>query len=556
MLRRALDEAENQEKKQQQFQSEIKTEISHLVPQHSNRSTVEKYAVISSNSRRSNDDSDDGEENDDDDDEEEYLIENWQSERKSIAESLRTNGYIMRAWNIIKGCCLIVINVENVWDSPHTSHGREISRRNHFVILFWFFILAISYTAERTTFKLLVDGTGPFREFAVVIVSLTHALLVGCGILASAISRKTFTILPLGIPLVDVSLMALLDTFHMLLVFLTGYHVAPTLTVILIQFTIPLTAMLSQFIHEDGYFKRFRGQHQQETRRSETIQIVHDVAVGQPLRGFGGLSNEHIFGSIIIFLAVLLALCPSIYTLIDGDFFRYATTNEIPTQTAFNTILFVSSCIPAAASQLYKEHIFLQYKQPIQPDYLNLLLSFFQLIFASIISPLTYTLLGFAASDDWPNLYPSSEFSMNFAEGFQCFFGKLSSERAKNGYHDPAICARSFPLIVLYSFSVIFVGIAVDKIVNGGATKVMYRGVSAGIILSVISLYIYDLSIPDFSYGAAIDSLNLVCLLLLVVGSEIYHRVGLQDASFETVYPEVQSFFGELAQNSDLSIQS
>jgi hypothetical protein len=84
----------------------------------------------------------------------------------------------------------------------------------------------------------------------------------------------------------------------------------------------------------------------------------------------------------------------------------------------------------------------------------------------------------------------------------------------------------------------------------------MYRGVSAGIILSVISLYIYDLSIPDFSYGAAIDSLNLVCLLLLVVGSEIYHRVGLQDASFETVYPEVQSFFGELAQNSDLSIQS
>ena len=124
--------------------------------------------------------------------------------------------------------------------------------------------------------------------------------------------------------------------------------------------------------------------------------------------------------------------------------------------------------MPAAASQLYKEHIFLQYKQPVQPDYLNFLLSIFQVIFASIISPLTYTLLGFAASDNWPKLYPSSEFSINFAEGFQCFFGNLNNERAKDGYLDEAMCRRSFPLIVLYSFSVIIVGVAVDKIVNGG----------------------------------------------------------------------------------------
>ena len=74
----------------------------------------------------------------------------------------------------------------------------------------------------------------------------------------------------------------------------------------------------------------------------------------------------------------------------------------------------------------------------------------------------------------------------------------------------------------------------------------MYRGVSAGIILSVISLYVYDLHIPDFSYGAAIDSLNLICLLLLVIGSEVYHRVSLQDLTFETVYPEIDSFFDDV----------
>jgi hypothetical protein len=64
----------------------------------------------------------------------------------------------------------------------------------------------------------------------------------------------------------------------------------------------------------------------------------------------------------------------------------------------------------------------------------------------------------------------------------------------------------------------------------------MYRGVSAGIILAVISLYIYDMHIPYFSYGPAIDSLNLVCLVLLIIGSEVYHRVSLQDATFETIY--------------------
>ena len=80
------------------------------------------------------------------------------------------------------------------------------------------------------------------------------------------------------------------------------------------------------------------------------------------------------------------------------------------------------------------------------------------------------------------------------------------------------------------------------------ATKVMYRGVSVGIILWVVSLYVYDMHIPDFNYGPAIDSLNLICLIFLVVGSEIYHRVSLRDASFETVYPEVESFFDDISE--------
>lgn len=353
--------------------------------------------------------------------------------------------------------------------------------------------------------------------------------------------------------------MALLDTIHILLVFLTGLHVPPTLTVILVQFTLPLTALLAQFVHPDGCMKRCCGGHPQSQHpprpppqprhhseskngngsthsngSNNSLQYEEvDYSEGRPLPGWGGLSLAHVLGSVMISMAVLLALCPAIYSILDPAFFVYA--DEIPIQTAYNTMLFVSSCIPAAASQLYKEHIFLQYKQPVQPDYINFILSVFQFCFASIMAPLVYTLQGLAATDDWPNLYPSTGFSTNFMEGFQCFLGNLDEDRASDGYDDAAECDFSIALVLLYSFSIIAVGVAVDKIVNAGATKVMYRGVSAGIIASVLCLYTYDMYIPRFSYGPAIDSLNLVCVLLLVVGSEVYHRVSLQDATFETV---------------------
>lgn len=574
MLRRALDEAENHEKQLQQqhkFEEGTKTESNNLIPSSLSgdvtRGGNQSYGATTIIMSKPNNDfegevlygenDDAGSEHVDDDDDEEYSLgadDYWEVERSSITDNLRRRGsnVVIRVWSLIKGCFTVVINVENVWDSPTTSQGREIRRRNHYVILFWFFILAISYTTERVSYKLLVDRSGPFRLLAVEVVACTHAILLGCGMLVFAISQKKFTIQPLGIPVVDVGVMALLDTLHMILVFLTGYHVAPTLTVILVQFTLPLTALISQVLHPDGYFKKSSGQFRIPDNNAAGAMVfefnnaqTRDNSVGQPLPGSGGLSMEHISGSIIISLAVLLALCPSIYTLIDNDFFEYATTNEIPIQTAFNTILFVSSCIPAAMSQLYKEYIFHQYKQPVQPEYLNFLLSGFQFIFASIMSPLVYIFLGFAASDNWSELYPSADYRKNVGQGLQCFLGILDKEEEKNGYYDEASCHHLLYLVVLYSFSVISVGVAVDKIVNGGATKVMYRGVSAGIILSVISLYLYDLHIPDFNYGAAIDSLNLICLILLVVGTEIYHRVSLQDASFETIYPEIDTFFDD-----------
>mmetsp|Transcript_24465 Transcript_24465/g.57527 ORF Transcript_24465/g.57527 Transcript_24465/m.57527 type:complete len:571 (+) Transcript_24465:122-1834(+) len=565
MLRQALDEAEIHEKQLRQkcfLQDDAKPESSNFIPTTMFEETPHRsYGTASGLNEAKNNvehdigfvDPDDMGRDCSDGDEDNSLEadEYWKTERNSTAVNLKEKigNIVIYIWSLITGFFVVMLDVENVWDSPATSEGRKSRRRNHFVLLFWFFILSFSYTIERVTFKLLVDRSGPFRLLAIEVVAFTHALMLGCGMLLFAALQKDFRIQPLGIPLVDVGLMALVDTVGIILVFLTGYHVAPTLTVILVQFTLPLTALISHVVSPHGYLNKCCSMQPRRSNNNDAIiqsfefQSGHtrDFSAVETLPLSRSLPVEHVSGSIIISVAVLLALCPSIYTLIDKDFFTYATT--IPIQTAFNTILFASSCLPAAASQLYKEYIFHQYKQPVEPDHLNFLLSVFQCIFASITSPLVYILMGVAASDDWIELYPSSDFSKNFGQGLQCFLGVLDEEEARNGYFDTAICENLLYLVVLHSLSVIFVGFAVDKIVKGGATKVMYRGISAGIILSVVSLYLYDLSIPDFNYGPAIDSLNLFCLILLVLGSEIYHRVNPQDASFETIFPEIESFF-------------
>lgn len=177
-------------------------------------------------------------------------------------------------------------------------------------------------------------------------------------------------------------------------------------------------------------------------------------------------------------------------------------------------------------------------------DYLNLLLSIFQFIIASVLSPLLFGLQGIGAAGNWEKLYPSSSFSENYEDGLMCFLGVLSHDDQENKYPSEAHCKWAMPLVFLHVLSIIFVGVAVDKVCNAGATKVMYRGVSAGIIIAGISLHVYELHEPVFNYGPAIDGLNLVCLILLVFGSEVYHRVTLQDSTFETEYQPVGDIYG------------
>lgn len=467
---------------------------------------------------------------DDDDDDEADSGSSDDDEDDSTDEIVPPSHSILGSiWSLITQSVRIVANVDNLWDSPLPNYNNNSSslqrtatpslpiygttsvttttmfasrqRRNKLLVLFWFVVVATSYAGERSTFKWLVDRTGPFRLVMVQFVVLTNAFLMGILYALSTPRRRA-----LGVSIVDVCVMAVLDTLAIIIMFIAGAKVPPTLTVILLQWNIPLMAFWTHCRHRST-----------------------------DLTGSSGLDVSHWVGSTILAGAVALALVPAVISLLYPDFFLYA--DSIPLRTAVQTLFYVSSCIPAAASQLYKEHVFLQYKQPVNMELLNMLLSIFQFILASIVSPLAFVLQGLGFRDDWSHAYQSSRFGDDAVDAIRCLFGKSSSS---DDYPEEARCSHVGILVFFHVLSVASVGIAVDRIVNAGATKVMYRGISAGIILAVLVMHVYDMRTPTFNYGPAVDALNFACLIMLIVGTEIYHRSGIPDSTFETVYPPVE----------------
>ena len=181
----------------------------------------------------------------------------------------------------IRAVVVIIADIDNVWDSPennsatsNNSSSRSNRRynnnnnnggnarlsmvydvitggtstiRNRTAAIFWFIVLSISYASERSTFKIMVDRVGPFRLFSAEVILGLHVFFSSVGMLVWNIfwkdEKESYASgFDLGLPLADVGLMAILDTVYLLVGVISGAHVPPVLTVILVQTVIPLTA--------------------------------------------------------------------------------------------------------------------------------------------------------------------------------------------------------------------------------------------------------------------------------------------------------------------------
>ena len=374
---------------------------------------------------------------------------------------------LVKVYRFMKEAVLLVNNVDDVWDSPvkrdseygaslsssarphsslrrnevssltYTTNGpTRVSMRHKVVVFFWFVVLATAFAIERGSFKVMVDRMGPFRMVVgAEVVAAIHAIVMGLFIVfryifSGSVVDKSSSLLPLA----DIGVIAVLDTFQNLFAVISGSHVAPILTTILVHFTIPLTSMITSCVEPGGPC----GKHDEDAISSAEV----------PARQ----SSQQLFGSSLITLSTLLGLGPALVTLIYPE--ALPSMSVMADRTAWNTILFVLSCIPGAISQMYKERALMTFAQPVDSNSLNGLLSLFSFAFTLAVCPLVYCLQGLADAptqpdsvaginyETWANLYPSKRISNNFSDGLKCFVGLLDDETQRNGYPGKFKCVQ------------------------------------------------------------------------------------------------------------------
>ena len=356
--------------------------------------------------------------------------------------------------------------------------------------------------------------------------------------------------------------MGILDSIHLIIAVISGNSVAPVLTVILVNFTIPLTTIFTQFCHPEGlcygiccHKKNSALSPSSENHLQHNHSYNHETNTNSRTT-YGGLTSQHLFGSTLILLSITLSISPALLTLIYPTYF--SVSDIMADCTAWNTLLFAFGCIPAAISQMYKEHTLTKFAQPVDSNMLNFLISITSFIFAVLISPLVYSLQGLAHAPknphdmssvakvkSWIELYPSNQISVNFYDALQCFVGTLPDEDQESKYPEVAHCDFAWGIVITHVLSILIIGFAVDKICNAGALKIMHRGISAGIILGSVSMMYYQIFVDDRAYGILPNSWDITCSVILIMGSEVYHRVSLETPTFETVYPEVADLYAE-----------
>ena len=324
-------------------------------------------------------------------------------------------------------------------------------------------------------------------------------------------------------------MIAVFDSLSILLAALSASHTTPILIIILVQLNVPLS-VISRFFCVD----RLPNSIATTTISQSNLEDEEQISIKR--KKWILLRN---LGAVLILLSVLFSMIPIYFPMLDPTRIIFHSTSipYLDSMTMWNTALFAFSCLPAAASQAYKHHALVETAQNVHATFMNFIISITSLIFIILLSPLVYSLqgLGTPITDDmnvtqWIELYPSYTYASNFHQSLDCILGTISDEIQLTGYPEVAHCKNSWLLVLIHVLSIMFMQYALEKMCSSGAPRLVGHSLSFGLVLGSSFMFTYGgYNHPSLIFWGG-------CILLLILGSEMYQQTSVKIDTFETVY--------------------
>lgn len=204
--------------------------------------------------------------------------------------------------------------------------------------------LVFSMVSERLLFKLMVDRMESYRYFLCQLMTFIYIPPLFCIVGYKSTQDDFIEEEVTEFPKSRFFVMGMLDLIHAMMVFLPGGKTAPAMTVILMQASVPVTATASMIIYGTKF------------------------------------SRSQVVGIAVMIFAIVITLIPALESVVSSEF----ETRE----GGWNTIVFLLSAIPAAASMMYKERAIQE--QPMDMVYLNAWVSVYQFIGGLMLAPFVF----------------------------------------------------------------------------------------------------------------------------------------------------------------------
>uniref|UniRef100_K3WGK3 EamA domain-containing protein n=1 Tax=Globisporangium ultimum (strain ATCC 200006 / CBS 805.95 / DAOM BR144) TaxID=431595 RepID=K3WGK3_GLOUD len=205
-------------------------------------------------------------------------------------------------------------------------------------------LLVLSMSSERFMFKLMVDRMESYRYFLCQLMTFLFIPPLFCIIGYKSTQDDFIEEEATEFPKLHFFAMGILDLLHAMLLFLAGGKTEPIQTLLFMQASIPLSALISSLVYGTRYTR---------------IQILGMLGI------CGG---------------ILVSLLPNLEDL-DSD-------RNDDRESAWNSLFYLLAAVPGSLSMIYKERAIRD--QPMDMVYLNAWVSVYQFIGGLMIAPIIF----------------------------------------------------------------------------------------------------------------------------------------------------------------------